>query len=162
VGESTSDLVANVADVVGNFKLTKLPVALTVRSNKMEFDLKKGRLAYDGDVEIKHGDVTLNANSLLLTFTPGKPDDLREVRADGGVEVVRGHEVARGRSAVYNPTEATLKLVGDASLGSGPNLVEGESVIIYLDEGRAIVERGDEPVRAIIEPGSLDDEELLN
>jgi lipopolysaccharide export system protein LptA len=63
---------------------------------------------------------------------------------------------------VYDRSKATLRLTGNATLGSGPNLGEGESVGVFLDEGRAIVEGGRGPVRAILEPGSLNDEELLN
>lgn len=163
VGDDTGDLIANVAEVVGGFRLSKLPAKLRVTADKMEFDFKQGRLRYEGNVDVEHGDIKMSTDSLLLTFEPGDAEKLREIVATGHVEVVRGEEIARGRSAVYNPGQATLKLSGDASLGSGPNLVKGESVIVYLDEGRAIVEGGkDEPVRAVIEPGSLEDEELLN
>ena len=163
IGASTGDLIANVADVVGGFRLSNLPGRLRVTAEKMEFDFKQGRLRYEGGVEVEHGDIKMSTDRLLLSFEPGDAEQLREIVATGNVEVVRGDEIARGQSAVYNPTRATLKLSGDASLGAGPNLVKGESVIVFLDEGRAIVEGGkDDPVRAVIEPGSLEDEELLN
>jgi len=158
----TGDLIGNVADVVGAFKLSKLPAKLHVTADKMEFNYKDGRLAYEGNVDVRHGDIQLKANSLVMIFEPEDAQNLKSISATGDVEVVRGDEVARGQSAVYDPVKATLKLTGDATLGTGPNVVKGESVMVYIDEGRAIVEGGKGPVRATIEPGSLEDEELLN
>lgn len=162
VGDDTGDLIGNVADVVGAFKLSRLPAELHVTADKMEFDYKGGRLAYEGNVDVSHGDIRLKSRSLVMMFESEDPATLKTIQANGNVEVFRGDEVARGEAAVYDPGSATLKLTGNATLGSGPNIVKGESVVVYLDEGRAIVEGGEGPVRAIIEPGSLDDEELLN
>lgn len=162
VNGDTADLIGNIADVVGTFKLSKLPATLHVQADRMEFDYKAGRLAYEGNVDVTHGDVRLKAASLIMTFKPDDKRGLTKISATGDVEVTRGDEVARGQTAVYDPSKATLKLSGKATLGSGPNQVAGESVIVFLDEGRAIIEGGKDPVRAVIETESLDDEELLN
>jgi len=162
VDGATGDMIGDVADVVGAFKLSTLPAKLHVTADRMEFDYKGGRLAYEGNVDVTHGEIRLKSNSLVMTFQPEDPQSLKTIDATGDVEVFRGEEIARGQSAVYDPNKATLKLTGNATLGTGPNLVQGESVMVYLDEGRAIVEGGKGPVRAIIEPDSFDDEELLN
>jgi lipopolysaccharide export system protein LptA len=162
VDGDTSDLIGNVADVVGAFKLSKLPATLHVQADRMEFDYKAGRLAYEGHVDVTHGEIRVKSKQLVMTFEPEDAQELKTIRATGDVEVIRGDEVARGQTAVYDRSKATLRLTGNATLGSGPNLVEGESVVVFLDEGRAIVEGGRGPVRAILEPDSLDDEELLN
>jgi lipopolysaccharide export system protein LptA len=160
--DGTGDLIGQVADVVGAFKLTRLPAPLHVTADRMNFDYKGGRLAYEGNVDVSHGSVRLKSKSLVMMFESEDPGALKTIQASGDVEVFSDDEIARGQAAVYYPAKATLKLTGNATLSSGPNLVVGESVVIYLDEGRAIVEGGKRPVRAIIEPGSLDDEELLN
>lgn len=162
VSGETGDLIGNVADVVGAFKLSRLPAQLHVTADRMEFNFKEGRLAYDGNVDVRHGEIQLKSDSLIMTFEPEDPQSLRTIAATGNVEVVRGEEIARGQSCVYDPNKATLKLTGGATLGTGPNVVSGESVMVYIDEGRAIVEGGKGPVRATIEPSSLEDEELLN
>jgi lipopolysaccharide export system protein LptA len=162
VDGTTGDMIGDVADVVGAFKLSKLPAKLHVTADRMEFDYKGGRLAYEGNVEVTHGEIRLKSNSLVMTFEPEDAQSLKTIDASGDVEVIRGDETARGQSAVYDPNKATLKLTGNATLGTGPNLVKGESVMVFLDEGRAIVEGGKGPVRAIIQPNSFDDEELLN
>ena len=39
-------------------------------------------------------------------------------------------ETATGRLAVYDPARATITLTGNARLGSGPNTVQGEKVVV--------------------------------
>ena len=60
-------------------------------------------------------------------------------------------------------------LSGGARIGSGPNRIEGEQVIVQLREQRTIIEGGTDKrtgekkrVRAVIDPKSVDIEEIFD
>jgi lipopolysaccharide export system protein LptA len=162
VGERAGEAIGKMADAVSDFRLTALPSDLHVEARSMVFDYRKGQLLYEGAVHVKHGDVRMDADELSVTFEPKNPREVKQIKATGNVRVKHETETASGQSAIYDPTKAVLTLTGKARLGSGPNTVEGEKVIVYLDEGRAVVEGGDsKPVRAYIEPKSKETENLL-
>ena len=163
VGERAGEAIGSLADAVRDFRLTSLPSDLRVQAQSMVFDYRNGELVYKGDVQVQHGEVRLHADTLKVEFEPKKPQQLRSLRADGNVRVEHESETASGRIAVYDPNRATITLTGDAKLGSGPNTVEGEKVVVFLDEGRAVVEGGASgPVRAYIEPKSDNVDKLLD
>jgi lipopolysaccharide export system protein LptA len=155
VGEQSGQAIGRLADAVRDFRLTSLPSDLHVQANTMEFDFRQGQLLYKGAVAVQHGDVKMRADELKITFEPKNPRQVQKIEARGDVHVDHQTETASGRLAVYDPERATITLTGDARLGSGPNTVQGEKVVVYLDQGRAVVEGGDSgPVRAYIQPES--------
>ena len=162
VGERAGEAIGKMAEAVSDFRLTALPRDLTVEARSMVFDYKKGQLLYEGAVHVKHGDVRMDADVLSVTFEPKNPSEVRQIKATGNVRVKHETETATGNVAVYDPEKAVLTLTGNAKLGSGPNTVEGEKVIVYLDEGRAVVQGDSEPVRAYIEPKSKDAQRLFD
>jgi lipopolysaccharide export system protein LptA len=155
VGEKAGQAIGKMADAVKDFRLQAAPADLNVEARSMVFDFKKGQLVYQGDVHVRHGEVKMDADQLQVTFEPNNPNKVQKIEATGNVHVLHQTETASGRLAVYDPIRATITLTGDARLGSGPNTVQGEKVVVFLDEGRATVEGGTSgPVRAYIEPNA--------
>jgi len=153
VGEKAGQAIGKMADAVKDFRLQSAPADLKVEARSMVFDFKKGQLLYEGNVHVRHGEVKMDADRLQVTFEPKNPQKVQRIEATGNVHVVHQTETASGRLAVYDPERATITLTGDARLGSGPNTVQGEKVVVFLDEGRAVVEGGNSgPVRAFIVP----------
>ena len=53
------------------------------------------------------------------------------------------------------PAQLILVLGGDPVLRDGPNEVTGDRIVVYLDEGRSVVESGGKKrVSAVLYPGS--------
>jgi len=155
VGEKSGQAIGKMADAVKDFRLQSTPADLNVEAHSMVFDFNKGQLEYEGDVHVRHGEVKMDADKLQVTFEPKNPGKVQKIEATGNVRVIHKTETASGRFAVYDTDRATITLTGDARLGSGPNTVQGEKVVVFLDEGRAVVEGGSSgPVRAYIEPKS--------
>ncbi len=162
VSERAGETIAKMADAVRDFRLTPLAADLEVRAKKMEYDYRNGILRYEGNVDVRHGEVRLHAEVLSITFEPENPRTVRRIEARGKVRVEHETETAEGEYATYDTRAATITLTGNATLGSGPNRVRGERVVVFLDEGRATVEGGASgPVRAVIEPKSKQVERLL-
>ncbi len=162
IREQAGTVIARVAEAAQGLRFGKhLPGDVEITADRMTFDYKRGALVYTGHVRVLHKDIHLRSDRIEVLFEPGRTDALRSITATGHVEVVREAETATGDTAVYDPGRAVLTLSGNARLGSGPHRVEGERVVVYLDEKRAVVEGGGGPVRARISPRKSEVEELL-
>ena len=158
--EHSGEVISSVAAATRGFRLTGLGADLTITAERMEFDYSAGRISYVGDVRVTHGDAVLEAPELTILLDPSNPRPLLGVTASGGVQMTRGNETAWARMASYQREEGTITLAEEARLGSGPNSVTGERIIFHIGQGRTVVEGGSEPVRAVLQPGTLAPEEL--
>ncbi|MFQ5479323.1 MAG: LPS export ABC transporter periplasmic protein LptC [Candidatus Binatia bacterium] len=151
------DVISSFADVMRKLEFSKLPEDLEFRSRRMMFDYNAGRLECSGDVMVVHSGVKLDTDQLFLGFLPGQPREVETATARGNVRVTRGDETASGKLAVYNSENATIVLSKNARLGSGKSSLSGEEVIVYLDEKKATIRRGDSPVKGLLHSDTLDE-----
>jgi lipopolysaccharide export system protein LptA len=136
----------------GNLSLTSDRGPVHIRADQLEFDYRTSVLTYRGGVTVKQADLTLNSNVLRVTLDPKATDQLREVVAEGEVQIAKGKRRASGGRAVFDQASRTIVLTDRATLRDGPNEVAGERVVVYLDEERSVIEGGTERVRAILFP----------
>lgn len=135
----TNDVLSSVAGIARNLELADVPSPIDITSDRLEFNYGQGLLRYDGNVRVDHAGARINARSLEIAFEPEGKRSLRKITARGAVEVTHGDESARGELAEYDPTAGTIVLSQNARLGSGPNSLSGEKVVVYLNERRAVV-----------------------
>lgn len=173
----TNDVLNSVAGIARNLELTDVPSPINISADRLEFSYGKGLLRYEGNVRVEHAGATIHARSLEVAFEPEGQRSLKKITARGDVEVLNGDESARGELAEYDPAAATIVLSSNARLGSGPNSLSGERVVVYLNEERAVVlgsgagpapeggePKGDAPagggsgrIKAVFMPDSLKD-----
>lgn len=80
---------------------------------------------------------------------------IKVIFAQGNVKIVKGDWVAVGNSMEYYATDRKVVLTGDAKAWQDKNMVTGDHIVLYLDEGKSIVERGGKEgkrVKAFIYP----------
>lgn len=141
----TNDVLSSVAGIASNLELADVPSPIDISANRLEFQYGAGVLRYEGNVVVDHAGAKIRARSLEVSFEPEGKRSLKKITARGGVEVTRGEESARGELAEYEPATSTIVLSQNARLGSGPNSVAGEKVVVYLNERRAVVLGGGAP-----------------
>jgi lipopolysaccharide export system protein LptA len=146
------------AGLFGNFSLTSDRGPVHIRADELEFDYRASVLTYRGAVTVKQGDLTLTSNLLRVTLDPKATDQLREVVAEGAVQITKGERRASGGRAVFDQTARTIVLSDQATLRDGPNEVAGERVVVYLDDERSVIEGGKQRVQAILFPPDKDHE----
>jgi lipopolysaccharide export system protein LptA len=139
-----------------NFSLGSSKEPIHVSADMLEFDYKNQVLVYRGGVEVTQGDLSLRSKTLTVHFDEKATDRdrLRQIVAEGEVRIGKGERFATGGRAVFDQTTKTVTLTEDAVLHDGPNLVAGDRVVVYLDEGRSVVEGGDQRVHAVLVPPS--------
>ena len=135
----TNEVLSSVAGIAKNLELADVPSPIDISADKLEFDYGKGLLKYEGNVVVDHAGAKIRARSLEVSFEPEGRRSLKKITARGNVEVLHGNESARGELAEYDPNAATIVLSQNAKLGSGPNSLSGEKVLVYLNEKRAVV-----------------------
>ena len=106
--------------------------SLTVRSNDGVFE-------YIGNVELKHGDLTLTSQKL-----EGQYDDNNEIQvltALQNVIIVKGENIrATSQKAVYEKKSETMTLTDNPELQEGNSVLSADAIKIFLDEDRSVAE----------------------
>jgi len=148
------------ASLLGNFSLANRNEPISVDADTLELSYRDRVLTYRGRVKVTQGDLTLRSDVLTVTFNDNAADRLKQVVAEGRVEISKGGRSASGGRAVFDQQERTVQLTQDAVLLDGPNRITGERVVVYLDEERSVVEGGEKRVQAVLFPPRGDEAQV--
>ncbi|MBI4523104.1 MAG: lipopolysaccharide transport periplasmic protein LptA [Deltaproteobacteria bacterium] len=127
----------------------KDPIFIT--SDRLEVDHKKNTILYTGRVITVQGEMTMRSDSLVAYYSPDMKG-LKEVVAEGNVQVTQGERVATGTRAVFNDREQTITLTGNPVVRQGSSQVSGNRITFFVEQERAVVEGGSERVKATLFP----------
>ena len=110
---------------------------------------------FEGTVRVKQADVVMNCDRLVVTRDDKKPagspektskksskepatlSDIRSITASGNVKIGQEERTALAGKAVFDNVKRTITLSETPRLWQGGDMMEAESIIIYLDENRA-------------------------
>ena len=130
---------------------------IVIDADRLDFDYQDNKVTYRGKVHATQGEITIDSDTLIVTFTRAdeQKTELREVVAQGNVVITQGTRKATGETATFTQKERQIVLVGNPVLRDGKNEVAGDKIVVLLDEGRSIVESSPKKrVSAILYPGS--------
>ena len=162
--------------LIDSLSFTSRKEPIHIRSRDLEFRYEEKRITYRGDVVATQGDTTLKSDTLIVTYeelptgqaaAQPKPDNtsprqaaaqpkpqntssqqqLKEIVAEGNVDITSGARHATAKKAVFTQATRTVVLTGNAVLQDTENQVVGEKVTVFLDEKRTVVEGGGEKPR---------------
>jgi lipopolysaccharide export system protein LptA len=161
-------LLFSIFSIVTSFLVGGVPAVLAaeapihIESNRMTSTEKSNSVVFSGDVDAKQGDVRIRAdemtvfyNALESTAKQPAPKDKKKPAAPqaekktsqqvekliciGNVEVSRGEWLGTAKKMLYLSKERQVILTENAKAWQGQNMVSGEKIIYYLDEGRSEV-----------------------
>lgn len=130
----------------------KDPIFIT--SDRMEVDQKKNTITYLGRVVTQQGEMTMKSEQLTAYYT-AEMKEIKEVVAEGQVNVTQGDRVATGAKAVFSDKEQTITLTGNPVVRQGNSQVSGTRITFFVEQDRAVVEGGNQRVKATILPEEL-------
>ncbi len=139
------------ATFADSFSLTSRKDPIDIRSHGFEYFHEEKRTQFRGNVVVVQGDMTLKSDVLTVTWedvvpTPASStttrQQIKQIIAEGHVEITSGERRATSRKAVFSETKRTVTLSGKAILQEGTNRITGEVVRIFLDEKRSVVQGG--------------------
>ena len=159
---------------LGSVRAAEAPIH--IEANKMTSTEKSNSVIFSGDVDAKQGDVRIRSDEMTVFYHElessdgkGKEKDKKKAAQPaekkttqqvekliciGNVEVTRGEWLGTGKKMVYLSKERQVILTDNAKAWQGQNMVSGDKIIYYLDEGRSEVVGGSKATTA----GSKDSE----
>ena len=135
---------------------------IKIVSNRLEADDKAMTVNFIGQVKAVQGETTLWCDKMVVHYTRegaanvedvGMGDrKIRKIEVFGHVKVTKQDKVGTGQQGLYELLENRVVLWGKARLVQGKNTIDGDKVILYLNDDRAIVEGGPQKVEAVLVP----------
>ncbi len=138
-GTKTDKKMSEAAMGFGFSTNSRAPIEIT--SDTVEGDQKQNMVTFKGNVVAKQEDITLYANSLVVYYNPDTKK-LKEIMAVGNVKITQLDRRASGNKALFQQDANKVTLEGEAVLREGDNVIRGERITYYVDEGRSLVEPG--------------------
>ena len=148
---------------------------IQIEADRMETSQEKSVVVFSGHVRANQNDLVINADEMTVRYAgtdvqqdstadvpvEGLSRQIDSITAKGNVEIVQGNWIATGETMDFKADERIVILAGNAKAWQDQNMVSGEKIILYLDEGRSVVERSTaegEGVKAFIYPGAQENE----
>lgn len=138
----------------GGFEFNKKD-PIYISSDWMEVDQKENTIKYKGRVVAVQADMTMRSE-VLTAYYDVELKQMKQIVAEGKVNVTQGARVATGDKAIFDDKAKTVTLTGSPVMRQGNNQVSGSKVVYYVEQDRAIAE-GDGKIRvqATIFPDEL-------
>ena len=165
-----------IASVAWGQKGMTTSAPIQIEADRMESSQEESVVVFSGHVRANQNDLTINADAMTVHYTgtgvqPNSATDIPaeglsrqidKITAKGNVEIVQGDWVATGDTMDFNSDKRIAILSGNAKAWQNQNMVSGEKIFLYLDEGKSVVERSTvegERVKAFIYPGSQENKD---
>ncbi len=137
---------------------------ILIEADQMISQGQEDSVVFLGAVEARQGNITIRSGEMTVYYTQQgdkkEKESNRQVKkiiCKNNVEISQGDWLGTGDRMDYHARERKVILTGNARAWQGRNMVSGEKIIYYLDEGRTVVEQGKDTtgrVKAIIHPES--------
>jgi len=120
-------------------KIKREPVVIT--SNSMEADQLGDTVTFTGNVMLKKAGMTVTSDAMVV-FYDARSKDIKEIDAFGNVVVHKEGRVAYSNKASYYSHEEKIVLSGDARIIEHENQLRGDTITLFMNEDRSVVEGG--------------------
>ena len=137
-----------------------------VEADRMESLQNENAVEFTGRVVAKQDNLIIHADSMTVYYLSeeekaklpaGDTHKMKKLYATGHVELQNEGWIATSDHMEYFEQERKVYLTGHAKAWQDNNIVTGEAITLYLDQGKSIVERSQkkgERVKAFFYPGS--------
>jgi lipopolysaccharide export system protein LptA len=160
------------------FKSSNQPISITSKKF-MARNIPGGKEGvFEADVRVKQGDMVMACDKLVIAYDEEKAkaggdaagrglskdlqsvSGIRSITASGNVKIVQNERMATAGQAEFDNVKRTLILKGGPPrLWQGPDMIIGDTIIIYVDENRSeIRSNGDANIKMLIHPGKKKEE----
>ena len=109
-------------------------------ADRIELQDRADRVLLSGNVNVRQGDMTMNAARMTVAYTRAGSTDVKRLDASGNVIVQSPTETAKGNIGIYDLDRRLITMLGNVSLTQNANEVHGSRLVIDLNSGRATVD----------------------
>ena len=131
---------------------------IEIEADSMEVEQAAQRATFRGAVDVKQGDLTLRADTLIVHYNDGSDGDnsINLIEVEGNVFFATPNETAQGDEGVYDVNAAVIQLIGNVVLTNADAVLRGEQATMSLETGQSVVTGTGERVKMIFETSSED------
>lgn len=117
------------------------PIIIT--SQSLINDNKAKTATFDGNVIAKKGDLTFNANKMIVYYEEEeKGGNIKMIEAIGNVKLQKAERLITAHKATYYPMpEEKVVFTGEPRVTEGKNLITGEKITFFIKDDKAIIEK---------------------
>jgi len=123
-----------------------------IEADRMESDQRSEAVTFAGNVEAVQGDLVIKADQMTVNYrkeaassgagmTSGQ--SIESLKATGNIMINKQDWRASGEKMDYETVGRKVILTGNTKVWRGSNMVSGDRVVLYLDEGKSVVEDQD-------------------
>lgn len=120
---------------------------IKIEADHMSSVEKESSVIFSGDVDARQDDVRIRTDKMTVFYTDKAQkgadakvsQKVEKLVCNGNVEITRDDWLGKARDMVYLSKERQFILMGDAKAWQGQNMVSGDKIVYYLDEGRSEV-----------------------
>jgi len=135
--------------VVGAAPSAAVDNPIYVEADQMSSTAESNTVLFNGNVDAKQGDLRIRSDEMTVYYddpeTPEEskvPDTTQRIEklvCVGNVEITREDWLGTSEHMTYLADSRQVVLTGNAKAWQGQNMVTGEKIIYYMDEGRSEV-----------------------
>ena len=145
---------------------------IQIEADRMETSRLGGRVVFTGNITARQGSLVIYADEMTVVYAAASPgagtaaegetkliSKIEKLEARGNVKIVQEGWIATGDSMDYNAADRVATLTGNAKAWQDKNVVSGETIVLYLDEGKSVVQKSSregERVKALIYPSGAE------
>jgi lipopolysaccharide export system protein LptA len=124
---------------------------IQIEANHMLSVEKSNSVQFSGDVDAKQGNVRIRCDEMVVYYTQAekitsnaekKSQQVDKLTCDGNVEVTKDDWLGSSQKMLYVKKVRQVILTGKAKAWQGQNMVTGDKIVYYLDQGRSEVVGG--------------------
>ena len=129
---------------------------IEISADRVSADSVRNSVTFEGSVVARQGEMTLHSDRLYAEYSK-EAGAIERIEAEGAVRFVQEGREARSARATFYNFEQRVVLSGGANLRQGENILQGETLTIYLRENRSVVTGGEKGgrVQAVINPKGM-------
>ncbi len=119
-----------------------------IEADRMSSTEKNNAVLFTGDVDAKQGDLRIRSDKMTVYYKQDekKPADatqqVEKLICEGNVEITRDDWLGTSDTMIYYSEKQQVILTGNAKAWQNQNMVGGDKIVYYMDEGRSEVVGG--------------------
>jgi lipopolysaccharide export system protein LptA len=122
-----------------------------IEADRMTSTEQTNSVVFTGEVDAKQADVRIRSDEMTVYYTQQSKDQkdktgeksasqqVEKLVCIGNVEITRGEWLGTAKKMTYLSKERQVILTDNAKAWQNQNMVSGDKIIYYLDEGRSEV-----------------------
>ncbi len=129
-----------------------------IDSDSQHLDMKSNRVTFSGDVKLRQGSITINADKIIVIRNP-KDDTLQEIEGYGKPATFSqltddGKTLSgQAKELYYNVGTDQLTMITDAILSQDESTIQGNKITYQIGSQKLTAKSGDgERVKTVLQP----------